>query len=204
MIPGARTLRSGALLMLVAAAGWVVARYAARPGSGGTIPPPPSTAALDSATVRLQGELTHAARAKLTQATAGTPAILVLLDSADIRVCEDLGRQLRELRNRAGPSLPLIVVTDSAAVVPIGTFARRERLRPARIVVLRAGNLIVGTPRVPTPAALVLDRAGNAVAGVGHPRRFSNVRVRSFADELSPSLPASAGTTPPPEPRRIR
>jgi hypothetical protein len=127
----------------------------------------------------------------------------VLLDSADIRVCEDLGRQLRELYNRAG-ALPLIVVADSAAVVAVRIFARRERLHPSGFVLIGANDLIDGAARVPTPAALVLDLEGAAVAGVGHPRRFRNIRVRSFADELSANLLAPAGRTPPPEPRRIR
>lgn len=206
MSAAARTLRSGALLALIASAGWGWAHFARPAGPPRPAPPaarPVTAAMLDSATVSLHGRLTPAARAALGIATEGSPVLLVVLDSADIRVCEDLGRQLRELRNRAGPSLPLVVVTDSAALVPIRTFARRERLHPAGFVALGAGTLIDGRTRIPTPAALVLDRDGSAVAGTGHPRRFSNIRLHSFADELSASLPAPAERTPP-EPRRIR
>jgi hypothetical protein len=148
---------------------------------------------VDSATVALRGELTSAASAALRRVAGGGPAVLVLLDTADIRVCEDLGRQLRELHARSGPGLPLVVVADPAALVRLRTFTRREHLRPAGFVALAPGSVLADAAQAPTPAVL-LTRAGSPnVVGVGHPRRFPNVRVRSFADELSAYLPAPAG-----------
>jgi|tagenome__1003787_1003787.scaffolds.fasta_scaffold20988087_8 hypothetical protein len=193
-----RGFRSGVLLALVAAAGSIGAHFATRPRPAERLPAPVLAVANDSATMPLQGQLTPVARSELREATKDEAAILVLLDSADIRVCEDLGRQLRELRNRAGSTFPLVIVVDSAALVPIATFVRRERLRPASLMALGTGNVIAGVARVPTPAALVIPRGGGAVAGVGHPRRFANVRVRSFADELSAYLRDAAGSTSPP------
>jgi hypothetical protein len=198
----ARGFRSGALLALLAAAGSIGAHFATRRRSTERLAASVATAisavANDSATMPLQGQLTPVARSELREATKDEAAILVLLDSADIRVCEDLGRQLRELRNRAGTKFPLIIVVDSAALVPMRTFARRERLRPASLMALGTGNVIAGVARVPTPAALVIHKGGGAVAGVSHPRRFANVRVRSFAGELSAYLRDAAGSTSPP------
>jgi hypothetical protein len=195
-------VRSGALLALVAAAGSVGAHFAAQRTPAERLPASAAAAvsavALDSATMPLQGRLTRVARSELRERTSNGAAILVLLDSVDIRVCEDLGRQLRELRNRAGSMFPLVIVVDSAALVPIATFVRRERLRPVSLMALGTGSVIAGMARVPTPAALVIHAGSGVVAGVSHPRRFPNVRVHSFADELSAYLRDGAGSTSPP------
>jgi hypothetical protein len=201
-----RAGRGAALLVLVAAGGWLGARVTSGRGdsAGSTRPSPaPAARAFDSATVSLRGRLTPTAYATIRATAGGSAAILVVLDSADIRVCEDLGRQLRELRNRAGPAVPLVVVVEAAALVPMRAFARRERLR-AGFVPLSPRNAMADGAQVPTPAALIL-RPGSAasVVGVAHPRRFPNVRVRSFADELSAYLPVIAGSTSPPETRRF-
>jgi hypothetical protein len=119
--PSARGFRDGALLALVVAAAWGGAVFATHgTGADGVarrVAPVPTAAALDSATLPLRGELTTSARVQLRKFTGDRAAILVLLDSADIRVCEDLGRQLRELRNRVGSTFPLVIVADSAALV---------------------------------------------------------------------------------------
>jgi len=205
-MPSARGFRDGALLALVLAAGWGGAVFATHgTGADGVarrVAPVPTAAALDSATLRLRGELTTSARVQLKRITGDRAVILVLLDSADIRVCEDLGRQLRELRNRVGSTFPLVIVADSEALVQVRAFARRERLRPAGLAALDPGNVIDGATGVPTPAALVVHRGSAAAAGVSHPRRFPNVRVRSFADELSAYLRDAAGSPSPPHPRR--
>jgi hypothetical protein len=148
-------------------------------------------------------ELTATAAAKLGEQTADNATMLVLLDSVDVRVCEDLGRQLRELRHRAGPSLPLFVLADSAALGVVRTFARRERLQTAGFVAIGARQVMAGGAALPTPAVLIV-RGRTVVAGVGHPRRFANIRVRSFADELSAYLPAPLGSTFHPGTRRLQ
>jgi len=193
------------LLALIGSTGWMGTRIATR--HAGAADPTrrraaDSAASSVSATIPLQGELTANARAALVESTRGGAAILVLLDSVDIRVCEDLGRQLRELRYRAGPTLPLIIGTDSAALAPIRAFARRERLRPSAFASLDAREVIEGMARLPTPAALVIYRGSAEVAGISHPLRFPNVRVRSFADELSAYLREATGSTSPPDSRR--
>ncbi|MFL5537543.1 MAG: hypothetical protein ACJ8J0_01040, partial [Longimicrobiaceae bacterium] len=127
MMPAGRALGSGALLLALVGAGWLGARFTGRRGdSAATKRPAPasnSAVAFDSATVSLHGVLTPAARTELARLTRADAAIVVLLDTADIRVCEDLGRQLRELRTRAEPA-PLIIAVDiPAALVPVRAFA---------------------------------------------------------------------------------
>lgn len=193
-------LSAGALLALLAAGAWVTAHSARRASQddAADVPATPSTAALDSATVMLHGRLTPPVRALLGRPEEG-PSILVLLDSADVRVCEDLGRQLRELSRRV--TVPVFIVGDPQGMVRIRAFARRERLRPAAFIPASPGEVVEGR-RIPTPAALVHHPDG-WVAGVGHPRRFRNVRTRSFADELSAYLPSGSGNKSPPESGRV-
>jgi len=206
-MPAGRGFREGALLMLVMAAGWagsgIVTRGTDTDGPTRRRATAPSPAALDSATTSLRGQLTTSVRMRLGGITGDGAAILVLLDSADIRVCEDLGRQLRELRIRVGSAFPLVVVADSAASVSVRAFARRERLRPAGMAVLDPDSVFEGATRISTPAALVVERGSSAAAGVSHPRRFQNVRVRSFADEMSAYLRAAAGSPSRPSSRRF-
>lgn len=187
----------GAVLGLVLAAGWIGAHRLARERSGARrlvqSAAPVSIAAYDSATVVVRGRLTGTARARLAATVGLGGALLVVLDSADVRVCEDLGRQLRILRRRAGPTLPLVVVTTPGALPTMRVFARREQLRLAALIEVGATELLVGTARVPTPAALVVRKEDLNVVGVAHPRRFRNIRIRSSADELSAALPPGAG-----------
>jgi hypothetical protein len=192
-----RAFRGGTLFLALVGLGWLAARLASgHAGSAGSIPPaadPAIAPAFASVRVPAHSRLTTTARSKLPTRTADTAEILVLLDSADIRACEDLGRQLRELRNRAGPAMSLVVLADSAAMMGIRTFARRERLRATGFVALGSRDVMTGEAHVPTPAVLVV-RGSEVIAGVSHPRRFSNVRIRSFADELSAYLPGTSGS----------
>ncbi|HKP75820.1 MAG TPA: hypothetical protein VJT67_09785 [Longimicrobiaceae bacterium] len=195
-------LRAGALIVLAAAIGWLGDR-ALLPRDDARSPSPPAMptpAMLDSATLALRGPLTREAREELARQVHTGAALLVLLDSADIRVCEDLGRQLRELR-RSSPASPWVIVTAPSALVRVQAFARRERLQPAVYLALNPARLIEHIPHVPTPAA-VLARNGE-VAGVAHTRRFRNVRGCSFAEELAAFFPAPAGSTSPPTTRRM-
>lgn len=206
MMRPARAWHGGILLGLVMAAGWSAARLSAGMRSGertlARSRAPVSAAAFDSATVSVRGRLTTTARVRLAKAIDGTDAVLVLLDSADVRVCEDLGRQLRLLGRRASPGLPLVVVADPAALPSVRAFTRREKLRPAVFVALRPSDLVAGESRVPTPAAVVMRGMDASVIGVAHPRRFPNIRTRSFADELSAELPGEPGRSSPPSDRR--
>lgn len=190
-----RVFSSGSLLLALVGLGWLASRLHAGHAGRTSTPPaaePAVAPALASVPVPGDSRLTAIARKKLAQPTASIPEILVLLDSADIRACEDLGRQLRQLRNRAGPEMRVIVGTDSSALRGVRTFARRERLRAAGFVALAAREVIAGQADLPTPAVLIV-RGNQVVAGVSHPRRFQNVRVRSFADELSAYLPSTSG-----------
>jgi hypothetical protein len=187
-----------ALLVLLAAISGSGAYLAADATGPARARPPVVPKAFASATTPLRGRLTPVASAKLKEVDGGSVAILVLLDPADIRVCEDLGHQLRKLVRRAGAAFPLVFVVDSAALTDVRTFARREHLQASGFIGLRADAVIVEKQRVPTPAALVIQTDKGDVVGVGHPRRFPNVRVRSFADELSAYLPDRRGVPSPP------
>jgi hypothetical protein len=140
----------------------------------------PTGAQYDSATRVIKGVLTSFAADAVRPAMRDAPGVLVVLRAADVRTCEDLGRQLRELQSRS-PGTPMVVVADTVDL--LGAFVRRERLR-ASVVQLAAPAVVEGVSGLPTPAVLVVDGTGGRVTGVAHPRRFSNARVRSFADEL--------------------
>lgn len=187
MTTRSNALRTGALLIMLVGAGWAIVR-----STESTRPVVPATkavlAASDSMVMVLDRQLRATTEAKLRERSADTATMLLLLDSLDVRVCEDLGRQLRELRQRTGSALPLLVLADSAALPIVSTFARRERLHSAGFVAIHPGQVMAGGAHLPTPAVLIV-RGRTVVAGVGHPRRFANIRLRSFADELSAYLP---------------
>jgi hypothetical protein len=132
------------------------------------------------------------------QAAVGTlrkpHTVLVAITAADLMTCEDLGRQLRELR-RAVPDEPgwgMAVLIDDAGRPELERFLRREHV--SRVTVLGGGTgaLLAGAEHPGTPAALVLDSGGRIHAGVSHPLRVRNTRSRSFAQELG--LSGAAGT----------
>jgi hypothetical protein len=141
----------------------------------------PTGAQYDSATRVIHGVLTTLAADAVRPAMRSALGVLVVLRAADVRTCEDLGRQLRELQSRS-PGMPMVAVADTVDL--LGAFVRRERLR-ASVVQLAAAAVVEGVSALPTPAVLVMDETGGRVAGVAHPRRFANARVRSFADELA-------------------
>lgn len=154
----------------------------------------PSPAQVDSATVVIQGTLSGTALRGIGPAGEGR-TLLAVLRGRDRTVCEDLGRQLRELTRAAGESSSLVVLTDPASVEAYGVFLRRERIR-GRIVSVSPDSVLVGTA-LPSPAVLVW-KGGNDVTGVAHPERFPNLRIHSFATELDSLLydpaPPMAGT----------
>jgi hypothetical protein len=191
--------RLGALLGVVMAGGWLAARhFSAAEARPATPPGPPTAAAFDAATVQVRGSLTAAARRRLASAVNPRGAVLVILDSMDVRVCEDLGRQLRVLHARTGAILPLVVTAPPPALPTIRAFVHGEHLRPAALIDLPMEELFAGHVNVPTPAAVVIHAGDWSFAGVAHPRRFRNLRMRSFADELSADLSDDPGDPSPP------
>jgi hypothetical protein len=169
------------------------AATALRAGAGGraaspeSVPSAPTAAEYDSATVVVAGTLSDAVRASLTAADAHGRAFVVVLGPDDVRQCEDLGRQLRDVQDLAGA--PLLVVSEPGTEEDVRVFLRRERLR-GTAVPLRAAAVLEETTELATPAVLVAAW-GSSVTGIAHPRRFANARVRSFAEELAaldPSL----------------
>ena len=167
-------------LLVAAGGGWAASRVAEpmiRPRTGE--PAGPTPAQYRAATVTVRGSLGAEAYARL-RTEADSAALLVVLHAEDLRACEDLGRQLREVR-AAFPAFPLIAVTEPASISEVQRFLRRERL-PASVAGLRPELLVAGHPDLATPA--VLRREGGGVVGTSHPLRFQNVRVRSFAAEL--------------------
>ncbi|HEX2202648.1 MAG TPA: hypothetical protein VHG91_05105 [Longimicrobium sp.] len=160
----------------------------------------PTTAEYDASTIAVDGELSPAARADLAPHTRDGRALVVVLRGRDRLTCEDLGRQLREAKQQAGDSHPIIVMTDSADVDAYRGFLRRERVR-APIVPFAPDALLPAEGPLPTPAVLVTHDSARSAAGVAHPRRFPNVRLRSFADEVSPLLRGRFSTPLDPEVR---
>lgn len=186
-------LGSGGFVLLIAGifgASALLARVATQPiglGDERDRRQAPSVSAYDSATVRVEGVLSEPVRRALP-ATVGRDLLLVVLDSIDVRQCEDLGRQLRELQAASGRSL--IVVADDGSLANVAAFAQRERLR-SEMLGMSPSSTIEGFPELPTPAVLVSRDGGRTVSGVAHPRRFANVRVRSFTEELDSLLRAT-------------
>ena len=195
---GARTSGAGKggavrTAMVVAAlffAGWGAAhatgeRAGARRVAAARAPAgPPTDAAYDSATAPVRGTLTPGALALVRSVAFDSAVVLVVLKARDCLVCEDLGRQLREVRRIARPGLALVVATDSASEGTVRRFLRREHVRHAGMLRLSPAELLRDQAPVQTPALVVADPRTGAVAGVSHPRRFGNTRARSFAQEL--------------------
>lgn len=154
-----------------------------------------SDSAYDAAMRRFTGQVTPQ-----VQAVVGTlkmrHIVLAVVTAADLAACEDLGRQLRELR-RAVPDEPgwgMAVLVDGAERTEVERFLRHERV--SRVTVLEGDPhaLLAGAEHPGTPAALVVDADGRIHAGVAHPLRVRNTRSRSFAQELG--LSGFDGTNP--------
>ncbi|HEU4559559.1 MAG TPA: hypothetical protein VFS20_17035 [Longimicrobium sp.] len=143
----------------------------------------PATAQGESASIAVRGILTARARTSIVHRNGGGRYLLIVLRARDRRVCEDLGRQLREtLRAASGRFRPVLVTEDSAAG-DYRAFARREHLN-LPVVPLPLDSLIRDRSLLPTPAVLANVGAEGLVEGVAHPARFANVRSVSFAAEM--------------------
>jgi hypothetical protein len=110
-------------------------------------------------------------------------AWIVVLRGRDLRVCEDLGRQLRELRVAGGGARTIVVWTDQESVPAVRAFLKREHLHSFLLRPVEVANLFESRTRPVTPAMLLLQ-PDDSVVGISHPKRFPNVRLRSFAQEL--------------------
>ncbi|HEX6747836.1 MAG TPA: hypothetical protein VF092_11135 [Longimicrobium sp.] len=194
-----RRLAPLSVALLLAAGGWTAAR-AVRLALAAPAPaprPPARTpeameALYDSGTAAFTGTLAPAAAATVAARAGGGPALLVLLRGGDVVRCEDLGRQLRELRRAAGAGVPLVVWADTAGAAEVGAFLRREKLRDAAVVAGELGRVFARGGTAATPAVLVAG-GGGEVRGIAHPRRFTNLRLRSFAVEMQAMLPPGQG-----------
>jgi hypothetical protein len=185
--------RAAACVAVAAAAlgAWSAARAVAGARSladtGPALLAAPTTAEYDASTVVLAGELSSRASGRIARHTREGRAILVVLRGPDRLVCEDLGRQLRELLRRAGPDYPAVVLVAPADEEDYRRFMRREHV-PATIETLAPEHLLTSGTDLPTPAVLVTRDGAHTAEGVGHTRRFPNLRLRSFADEMAPLL----------------
>lgn len=139
-----------------------------------------------SATRYLSGRLSGEAASVVDRARddAGL-AIVLVVHKRDVRTCEDLGRQLRELRRAIGPQRSLLAVTDSDAVEDVASFLSVERVASVTVRSARLGDLLRHSAVLLTPAVLLVDRRDSVVQAVSHPSRFPDARVRSFASELT-------------------
>jgi hypothetical protein len=174
------TVAGGLFLMSVVVSRIMLAEH---PWSGNQGPgPSPSAEDYDAATQVVNGNLSGSIRTALASQPGPQAPLLTVIVADDILNCEDLGRQLRELQNRAS-GVRLVVITDSGSAAPVGAFIRRERVR-GRLVTVAPGEVLDDFPALPTPAVLLVSSDGRSAAGIAHPRRFPNARLRSFAAEL--------------------
>jgi hypothetical protein len=187
-MPGKRAVTRGLALVLTASGAWVVGSLAAAPEKKPPAAKPPEirytakeyAAATEIVAQRLAPWADGALR-EAGPASAGT--LLFLVRDRDRRSCEDLARQLRELRRRAPADLRLVVWTAKADTAPVAAFLRRERIRVEALRGVEIDSVFGGGTPVVTPATLVVAADGSA-RGVAHSKRFPGTRPRSFAAEL--------------------
>jgi hypothetical protein len=182
-----RLLHASVLLTAVVAAACDAARGpgVARPSEVGIV----ASARVDT----IRGRLDNDSYAGVQGASpAAGRAVLLVLYGDDVRTCEDLSRQARELQRWAvSRGARLLIWSAGDSSLPVTTFLRREKIGAASII--RSDSLphLQDSAPIATPAALLVE-PGGAVLGTAHPDRVPNVRIRSFADELEELLRAQA------------
>lgn len=139
-----------------------------------------TTEALEKATKRFTGQVSPPVQRLLGADTT----LAVVLRARDLATCEDLGRQLRNLR-RVAPEQTLVVWTEPEGTEEVRHFLRRERVSNVQVTPMDLGALLVDVRALETPAALLVKEDGQVVQGIAHPNRFPNMRLRSFAEELT-------------------
>lgn len=187
-IPGAKPVVRILVLLLTASGAWLVGHLAAAANEGPRPAPPVEikytekeyAAATELVAQRLAPWADQALRA---EGPAAGSTLLFLVRERDRRSCEDLARQLRELRRRAPRELRMVVWTGKDDVEPVASFLRRERIRVESVQGVEIDSVFGGGKRVITPATLVVAPDGSA-RGVAHSQRFPGTRPRSFAQEL--------------------
>jgi hypothetical protein len=148
--------------------------------------PIPTAATYDSSMAYLHGDLSAAASQLVAPRPAGPDRdrVVALLRAADWQVCEDLGRQLRELQRHLAPDSVLLVWTEPDDVPVMEYRLKRERIA-ARVSAGPALDSVFSTGRrLPTPAVIYVSGDGSRADGITHTRRIPGVRTRSFAEEL--------------------
>lgn len=187
---GPRQAATGLLVIASMLGGWTLARGSGAergPAAATSVQPEPTDAEYDSSTVAVRGVLSPAARSRIAPHARDGRALLIVLRGEDRLVCEDLGRQLRELLRRAGRPYPALLLVASEDADAYRRFIRREHV-PAAIETIAADELLESGGDLATPAVLVTHDTAQSAEGVGHTRRFPNVRLRSFAKEVAPLL----------------
>jgi hypothetical protein len=185
-VPGKGFFVRALALLLTGSGAWLVGHLAAAPEKR---PPPPAEvtyteAEYAAATQVVEQRLAPWAQQALREGKhASGPVLLFLVRDADRRSCEDLSRQLRELRRRAPRDLPLVVWTGKNDTAPMEAFFRRERVEVAVLEGVEIDSLFAGGDPVVTPATVVVGEDGMA-RGIAHSARFPGTRPRSFAQEL--------------------
>lgn len=114
-----------------------------------------------------------------------TDVVVVLMREGDWSTCEDVGRQLRELRHvtqRRG--LRLFILTDSSSYGRFAVRVERENIRPDRLYAVNLGVHSAGLSNSATPAALRVSPSGDVVIGIAHVGTTPGYRTHSFTQEL--------------------
>jgi hypothetical protein len=197
-----RLLPASMLLAAIVAAACDAAR------EPGVVLPPEAGAVASARVDTIRGRLDDQSYAGIQDASsAAGRAVLLVLHGDDVRTCEDLGRQARELQRwAASRGARLVIWSAGDSTYPVTTFLRREKIREASIIHSATLPRLQHVAPIATPAALLVQ-PGGLVRGTAHPDRVPNVRVRSFADELEELLRAQAGAAPAPRsgpPRAVR
>ncbi|HEX5869965.1 MAG TPA: hypothetical protein VFY65_06110 [Longimicrobium sp.] len=179
---GVKAVAFGAVLLASATvSARVVAHFAG--------PPPPAESPfagvytdekLEAATQRFTGRVSGPVQRLL----AADTTLAVVLRARDLTSCEDLGRQLRNLR-RVAPARTLVVWTEPKETEDVRRFLRRERVSNVAVSGMDLSTLMVDVRALVTPAAMLVSPDGQVVQGIAHPSRFPNMRLRSFAEELT-------------------
>lgn len=172
-----------AAAVAVSIAGWAVPR-----GRTKTQPAPSSVTSPSVPVRHLRGRAAPASWRAIQEGRPGERGgyLVIALRAEDCFTCEDLGRQLRELRHTRGAAdRGVVVITPPADRTIVEKWLRKERVVAVTVVSTERGFQLDATGSVPTPAALLLDSLGQVERGISHPQRVRNVRLVSFAAELA-------------------
>lgn len=151
---------------------------------------PIGTVALSAEPVNLTGSI-DLATVPRTALPAGewTSAVAVLMTKSEWQSCEDIGRQLRELRREASSrGVPMVFWTDQASFDAMARELHRERLSEIRLIALIDLGRQADGSSVLTPAVVHFDSDGRLISGVSYPERHPNVRPVPFAAEIWPPM----------------